>query len=61
MLVGLARTSTIEQEAGLEAQKRILLAAGVEKLFVEPGFMDNCEEDPFTVSDVDTLLASLKG
>lgn len=35
MLVGLARTSTFVQEAGLEAQKRILNAAGVEKLFVE--------------------------
>src|SRR4051812_7169976 len=35
MLLGLARTSTLEQEAGLEAQKRVLLAAGVEKLFVE--------------------------
>ncbi len=35
MLLGLARTSTLEQEAGLEAQKRTLLAAGVEKLFVE--------------------------
>ena len=35
MLVGLARTSTLEQEAGLEAQKRILLAAGVEKIFEE--------------------------
>lgn len=35
MLIGLARTSTLEQEAGLEAQKRILLAAGVEKLFIE--------------------------
>ena len=35
MLIGVARTSTFEQEAGLEAQKRVLLAAGVEKLFVE--------------------------
>lgn len=35
MLIGLARTSTLEQEAGLEAQKRALTAAGVEKLFVE--------------------------
>lgn len=35
MLIGLARTSTLEQEAGLEAQKRMLVAAGVEKLFVE--------------------------
>lgn len=35
MLLGLARTSTLDQEAGLEAQKRTLQAAGVEKLFVE--------------------------
>lgn len=35
MLIGLARTSTLEQQAGLEAQKRTLLQAGVEKLFVE--------------------------
>lgn len=27
--------------------------------FVEPGLMDNCPEDPFTVSDVDTMLAYL--
>lgn len=32
----------------------------IEKLFVEPGFSDNCEEDPFSVSDVDTLLTALK-
>lgn len=35
MLVGYARTSTVEQEAGLEAQKRDLLLAGVEELFDE--------------------------
>jgi DNA invertase Pin-like site-specific DNA recombinase len=35
MLIGVARTSTVEQEAGLEAQKKALAAAGVEKLFVE--------------------------
>ncbi len=35
MLVGLARTSTTEQEAGLDAQKRALAEAGVEKVFVE--------------------------
>jgi DNA invertase Pin-like site-specific DNA recombinase len=35
MLVGYARTSTIEQEAGLQAQERDLKAAGVEKLFAE--------------------------
>lgn len=35
MLVGYARTSTVEQEAGLEAQTRDLAAAGVERLFSE--------------------------
>lgn len=34
-IVGYARTSTIEQVAGLEAQKRDLEAAGVTKLFSE--------------------------
>ena len=27
--------------------------------FVEPGMTDNCPEDPFEVSDVDTMLAAL--
>jgi DNA invertase Pin-like site-specific DNA recombinase len=35
MLVGYARTSTIEQEAGLEAQQRDLGAIGVERVFAE--------------------------
>jgi DNA invertase Pin-like site-specific DNA recombinase len=35
MLVGYARTSTVEQEAGLEAQERDLLALGCEKVFSE--------------------------
>jgi len=35
MIIGYARTSTIEQVAGLEAQERDLKAAGVEKLFAE--------------------------
>lgn len=35
MIIGYARTSTIEQEAGLEAQRRDLLGVGCEKLFVE--------------------------
>ncbi|MBV2184661.1 MAG: recombinase family protein [Rhizobium sp.] len=35
MLVGYARTSTAEQAAGLEAQKRDLGATGCTKLFVE--------------------------
>ncbi|GBF78931.1 peroxiredoxin [Aphanothece sacrum] len=33
----------------------------IEKLFVEPGFSDNCATDPFEVSDADTMLAYLKG
>ena len=35
MKIGYARTSTLEQEAGLEAQIRDLTAAGCEKLFSE--------------------------
>lgn len=35
MLIGYARTSTAEQEAGLEAQWRDLAAAGCERAFVE--------------------------
>lgn len=35
MLVGYARTSTLEQQAGMEAQLRDLRAAGAEKIFTE--------------------------
>src|SRR5208283_6011145 len=35
MIIGYARTSTAEQTAGLEAQQRDLLAAGVERAFSE--------------------------
>ncbi len=35
MIVGYARTSTLTQVAGLEAQERDLRTAGVEKLFIE--------------------------
>jgi DNA invertase Pin-like site-specific DNA recombinase len=35
MLIGYARTSTVTQEAGLEAQERDIRAAGAEKLFGE--------------------------
>jgi DNA invertase Pin-like site-specific DNA recombinase len=35
MLVGYARTSTVDQEAGLEAQERDLAAAGCERVFAE--------------------------
>ena len=33
----------------------------IEKMFIEPGFSDNAPEDPFEVSDADTMLAYLKG
>ncbi len=33
----------------------------IKKMFVEPGFEDNCPTDPFEVSDADTMLAYLKG
>ncbi len=38
----------------------ILVEDGViTKAFIEAGFSDNCEEDPFEVSDADTMLAAL--
>lgn len=33
----------------------------VEKMFIEDGFADNGETDPFEVSDADTVMAYLKG
>lgn len=33
----------------------------VAKMFVEPGFDDNCPTDPFEVSDADTMLAYIRG
>ena len=35
MLIGYARTSTLDQKAGLEAQERDLAAVGCERIFVE--------------------------
>jgi len=32
----------------------------IKKMFIEPGFMDNCPDDPFEVSDADTMLTYLK-
>lgn len=32
----------------------------IKKMFVEEGMVDNCETDPFFVSDADTMLAYLK-
>jgi len=32
----------------------------IEKIFVEPGFSDDCPTDPFEVSDAETMLSYLK-
>jgi len=32
----------------------------IKKVFAEPGMMDNCPEDPFECSDVDTMIKYLK-
>jgi len=32
----------------------------IKKVFIEPGFSDNCPSDPFEVSDADTMLAYLR-
>jgi len=32
----------------------------IQKVFSEPGFMDNCPDDPFEVSDAGTMLEYLK-
>lgn len=32
----------------------------IKKAFIEPGYEDNCPDDPFEVSDVDTMLEYLK-
>ncbi len=31
----------------------------IKQLFAEPGLMDNCPDDPFEVSDIDTMLKAL--
>jgi len=32
----------------------------IEKMFIEPGYSDNCPTDPFEVSDAETMLKYLK-
>lgn len=32
----------------------------IEKMFIEPGFSDDCLDDPFEISDVDTMIDYLK-
>ncbi len=31
----------------------------IKQLFAEPGLMDNCPDDPFEVSDIDTMLKAI--
>jgi DNA invertase Pin-like site-specific DNA recombinase len=71
VIIGYMRTSTVDQAAGLEAQRRDLMAAGVEKLFVEQassvgarpvlaealGFVR--EGDVFVVTKIDRLARSI--
>ncbi|MCW9054678.1 MAG: peroxiredoxin [Candidatus Pacebacteria bacterium] len=33
----------------------------IKKMFIEPGFEDNCSSDPFEVSDAQTMIRHLKG
>lgn len=73
MIVGYARTSTAEQEAGLEAQLRDLEHAGVEKIFQEhissvvkrdklDAALDFVREgDVFVVTKLDRLARSIVG
>lgn len=72
MHIGYARTSTIEQVAGLEAQERDLKAAGVEKVFKEQvssvaprlqleAMIDFAREgDTVTVTKLDRLARSVR-
>ncbi|BBF68394.1 recombinase family protein [Sphingomonas bisphenolicum] len=50
MLIGYARTSTVDQVAGLEAQEASLLATGCQKLF---------SEQASSVAQRDQLVAAL--
>ena len=71
MLVGYARTSTLGQQAGLEAQERELLSAGCEKVFREQvssvaqrtqleAALDFCRDgDGFVVTKLDRLARSV--
>lgn len=72
MLVGYARTSTLEQVAGLEAQVAVLGAMGCEKLYSEQASsvgdrpilraaMDFCREgDVLVVTKLDRLARSVR-
>jgi DNA invertase Pin-like site-specific DNA recombinase len=60
MLVGYGRTSTTDQEAGIEAQERDLQAVGCQKLFIEQvssvGKREQLEDALDYVREGDTLV-----
>ena len=62
MLIGYGRTSTTDQDAGIEAQRRDLAAAGCEKLFIEQvssvGKRQQLEEAVEFAREGDTLLVT---
>jgi DNA invertase Pin-like site-specific DNA recombinase len=72
VLIGYARTSTVDQAAGLEAQERDLRAAGVEKMFTEQvssvaereqldAALDFCRaRDALVVTRLDRLARSIR-
>ena len=72
MLIGYARTSTLEQKAGLEAQRDALTALGVEKLYEEQtssvavrdglrDALDYCRDgDVLVVTKLDRLARSVR-
>jgi DNA invertase Pin-like site-specific DNA recombinase len=71
LIIGYMRTSTVDQAAGLEAQRRDLMAAGVEKLFTEQASLVGArpvlaealgfvrEGDVFVVTKIDRLARSI--
>jgi DNA invertase Pin-like site-specific DNA recombinase len=71
LIIGYMRTSTVDQAAGLEAQRRDLMAAGVEKLFTEQASSVGArpvlaealafvrEGDVFIVTKIDRLARSI--
>lgn len=72
MIIGYARTSTVDQEAGLQAQERDLRIAGAEKVFSEQISSKGCrdalaaaldylrEGDALVVTKLDRLARSVR-
>ena len=62
MIVGYARSSTVDQHAGLEAQQRDLAAAGVERTYTEQtssiGPREGLEEALDFIRSGDTLVVT---